>query len=178
MVPIGTPLPEFALAEVTSGAPVVSSDFGARPLLVMFICNHCPYVVHVRDELTRLTAELVGRIDVVAINSNDVDAYPQDGPGPMRELAAAEGWRFPFCLDATQEVAKAFAAACTPDFFVYVPGAGGLELFYRGQLDGARPGGATPDGRDLRAALDAALAGGPPPDEQLPSLGCNIKWRA
>ena len=178
MVPLGSVLPAFALADVVTGATVASASYGARPLLVMFICNHCPYVVHVLDELTRLARDYGDRVDIVAINSNDTDAYPQDGPGPMRELATARGWAFPFCLDATQAVARAFEAACTPDFFLFTSQEGALRLFYRGQLDETRPGGATPHGSDLRAAFDAALSDAAAPADQQPSLGCNIKWRS
>lgn len=175
MVALGTPMPTFSLPDATTGALITPADVAGRHgLLVMFICNHCPFVVHVRAELLRVARDYMPRgVGVVAINSNSEQTHPQDGPARMRELAVAESFGFPFVFDQTQDVAHAFGAACTPDFFVY-DAAG--RLFYRGQLDDTRPGGPTPDGRDLRAALDALIAGAAPPAEQLPSLGCNIKW--
>jgi thiol-disulfide isomerase/thioredoxin len=177
MLPLGTTLPSFSLPDAVSGLVRSEGDVkGARGTLVMFICNHCPYVKHVVHELGRLAGDYAPKgIGVVAINSNDVDAYPQDGPENMRSLANAEGWDFPFLYDETQEVAKSFRAACTPDFFAF--DAGG-RLAYRGQLDPSRPGSQTPvTGRDLREALDAILAGRKPNADQKPSLGCNIKWK-
>ena len=177
MLDLGTPLPEFALTNAVDGSTVTSADFADRSaLLVMFICNHCPFVKHVKDELTRLGADYLPRdVGVVAINSNDVEKYPDDAPEGMRELARSEGWEFPFLFDETQQVARAFKAACTPDFFVF--GDDGA-LAYRGQVDPSRPGNSVPvTGADLRAALDAVLAGEPVPEPQIPSLGCNIKWR-
>jgi thiol-disulfide isomerase/thioredoxin len=177
MLPLGTPVPAFRLEDAVTGRKVTESDgSGREALLVMFICNHCPFVKHVLHELGRIASEYEKRgVAVVAINSNDVRNYPQDGPERMRELALREDWNFPFLLDETQEVAKAFRAACTPDFFLFD---GGGELVYRGQLDDSRPGNGLPvTGRDLRAALDAVLAGQPVPEPQLPSVGCNIKWK-
>ena len=178
MLALGTPCPPFSLIDVRSGRNVTSEQLlaGADGLLVMFICNHCPFVVHVLPALDRLEAQFADTgLRIVAINANDTTAYPQDGPGPMADLADERGWGFPFLLDDTQEVAKAFAAACTPDFFLF-----GKEgtLTYRGQLDDSRPGnGVAVTGGDLIAAISATLRGEAPNPEQKPSLGCNIKWR-
>ncbi|HEX7897996.1 MAG TPA: thioredoxin family protein [Planctomycetota bacterium] len=171
MVALGTPAPPFSLLAPKTGRRVSLDDFRARPaLLVMFICNHCPYVKHVRDELAKLGLDYPGAI--VAISANDATAYPDDAPDQI----AAETYAFPYLYDETQEVARAYRAACTPDFFLFGPD---RRLVYRGQLDDSRPGNGIPvTGRDLRAALDAAAAGRPVPPEQKPSLGCNIKWRA
>ena len=141
----------------------------------MFICNHCPFVKHIADELARLGAEYQQKdVAVFAINSNDIENYPADSPEKMRQEAAQRGYTFPYLLDAGQDVAKAYQAACTPDFFLFDAD---RKLVYRGQLDGSRPGNSVDvDGRDLRRALDALLAGEPVPAEQLPSIGCNIKW--
>jgi peroxiredoxin len=177
MLELGTPIPEFALPNAVDGSTVTPQDYeGKQPLLVMFICNHCPFVKHVKDELTRLGADYVSRgVGIVAINSNDVAKHPDDSPEQMKALATAEGWAFPFLFDEAQEVAKAFKAACTPDFFLFD---GDGKLAYRGQLDPSRPGNDVPvTGADLRAALDAVLGGRPGPAEQIPSLGCNIKWK-
>jgi len=145
---------------------------------VMFICNHCPYVVHVKDEFRRLADDYAGRLSIVAINSNSLATHPQDGPEHMKELATRLGWPFPFLFDSTQEVARAYHAACTPDFFLFGAGSGATRrLAYRGQLDASRPGNDVPvTGRDLRAAVDELLAGRKPDADQRPSLGCNIKW--
>ncbi len=176
MLPLGTTAPAFRLPD-TAGRIVSSDDFAGSPaLLVMFLSNHCPYVQHVAEELVRLAAEYQARgAAVVAIGSNDVVAYPDDGPARMAEVAAAMGATFPYLYDETQDVAKAYRAACTPDFFLFDAD---RRLAYRGQLDGARPGNGVPvTGEDLRAALDAVLAGRLVPEPQLASLGCNIKWR-
>jgi thiol-disulfide isomerase/thioredoxin len=176
MLPLGTPVPAFALPDAVTGRAVSSAEFtGAPALLVMFICNHCPYVQHVLPELGRVARDYVSDgLAAVAINANDVDAYPQDAPPAMKQLAEAQGWTFPFLIDDTQAVARAFRAACTPDFFLFDRGG---RLVYRGQLDGSRPGNDTPvTGRDLRAAIEATLARRPVAAEQVPSLGCNIKW--
>lgn len=175
MVPLGSDAPAFALPEPASGNTVALGDFAGRPLLVMFICNHCPYVIHVQEELDRIDRDYRDRVAIVAINANDAENYPQDGPDKMAELVAERGWSFPFLFDETQEVARSYGAACTPDFFVYDAD---HKLFYRGQLDDSRPGKGTPDGKDLRAALDALLDGGDPPETQWPSAGCNIKWKS
>ncbi len=176
MLPLGTRLPVFSLPDAVSGRTLSTSELrGAKGTLVMFLCNHCPFVKHVMPELGRLDRDYAGRgVSIVAINSNDVAAHPEDGPEHMRELAQAEGWRFPFLLDATQDVAHALQAACTPDFFLF-DAAG--ALVYRGRLDETRPGGAAPHGRDLRAALESVIADTVPATAQLPSVGCNIKWK-
>lgn len=180
MLPLGTRAPAFCLEDAVSGRSVSLDEQPAdRPLLVMFICNHCPFVVHVRGQFARLQEEYDGRLSIVAINSNSLETHPQDGPEHMRALARELGWRFPFLFDESQEIAKAYHAACTPDFFLFSPGAGtDRKLRYRGQLDGSRPGNAVPvTGADLRAAIDAVLAGRETAVEQRPSIGCNIKWR-
>jgi thiol-disulfide isomerase/thioredoxin len=142
----------------------------------MFICNHCPFVVHVRDQLTRLADDYQKKgVAVIAINSNSVETYPQDGPDKMKELAREMGWKFPFLFDSTQDVAKAYRAACTPDFFLFDAK---RALVYRGQLDDSRPTNKVPvTGKDLRAAIDAVLAGKPVAKDQKSSIGCNIKWK-
>ncbi len=173
MVPLGSPAPRFSLPNVVTGESTSLDAFEGRPLIVMFICNHCPYVIHVMDEIDRLTTDYAGRVDFVAINSNSIATHPQDGPENMRRLAEDRGWAFPFCFDETQEVAKSYQAACTPDWFLYDTDHG---LHYRGQLDATRPGKGVANGADLRAAIDVVLAGGPPAETQLPSGGCNIKW--
>lgn len=176
MMPLGTRSPDFSLSEPATGLTRALADFTAPTLVVMFICNHCPFVIHVRDEITRLARDYARRgVDFVAINSNDVEKYPQDGPGPMAELVSETGWEFPFLLDSTQETARAYHAACTPDFFVFDAVRG---LRYRGQLDDSRPSNGRPvTGADLRAAIDAVMAGKPAAAEQRPSIGCNIKWK-
>jgi len=176
MLPLGTPAPDFTLPD-PDGHTVSIDDFAGKPaLLVMFICNHCPYVKHVQSELARLAKEYQQRgVGVVAINSNDVDKYPDDRPERMRHEAARVGYTFPYLFDATQEVARAYKAACTPDFYVFDAD---RKLVYRGQMDDSRPESGIPvTGKDLRAALDAVLAGKPAPAEQKPSMGCNIKWK-
>ena len=178
MLPLGTALPPFALPDAVSGRTLAPDDVrGARGTLVMFLCNHCPFVQHVLPELGRLDRDYRGKgIGFAAINANDLDGYPQDGPPHMKELALAEGWSFPFLMDESQATARTYQAACTPDFFLF--DAGGA-LAYRGRLDETRPkGGAPPHGRDLRAALDAVLAGQAPSSAQEPSVGCNIKWKS
>lgn len=178
MLELGTRAPDFSLPDVVSGRTISLETFGdARALLVMFICRHCPYVKHVQEELARLGTDYPARgAAIVAISSNDAEEFPDDRPASLREMAVALGFTFPFCHDATQEVAKAYTAACTPDFFLFD---GVKRLVYRGQLDPSRPGGDSPvSGRDLRAALDAVLGGQPVDTDQRPSMGCNIKWRA
>lgn len=176
MLPLGTRAEPFALPD-TDGRTVSLADFQRAPaLLVMFICNHCPYVKHVRSKLAELTREYQNKgVAIVGINSNDADAYPDDSPEAMKREVAEAGYVFPYLYDATQEVAKAYQASCTPDFFLFD---GNRRLVYRGQLDDSRPGNDKPvTGRDLRAALDAVLAGRPPLESQMPSIGCNIKWK-
>jgi thiol-disulfide isomerase/thioredoxin len=176
MVALGTTCPDFSLPDTASGRTVTRSDYAGNPLLVMFICNHCPFVVHVADELARLGRDYGHRLGIVAICSNDEVTHPADGPGPMAEEATRRGYSFPYLHDATQHVARAFDAACTPDFFLYDDR---HRLAYRGQLDDSRPGSPEPvTGRDLRTAIDAVLAGSAPAAQQRPSIGCNIKWRA
>jgi len=177
MLPLGTRIPAFSLTDASTGEKVTERDVaGTAGTLVMFICNHCPFVKHVMPELGRVARDYQTRgIGLVAINANDAEAYPQDAPPEMKKLAERQGWAFPFLFDDTQEVAKTFHAACTPDFFLFDRDG---KLAYRGQLDDSRPSTDTPvSGADLRAALDAVLAGDAPPAEQNPSIGCNIKWK-
>jgi peroxiredoxin len=178
MLALGTKAPEFELVDVVSDQPISLASFADRPaLLVMFICRHCPFVIHVQAELARL-GQLYGgpgQAGIVAISANDAERYPDDAPDHLREMAQELGFNFPFCYDATQAVAKAYTAACTPDFFLFDAN---RQLVYRGQLDDSRPGNGLPvTGQDLRAALEAVLAGKPVAAEQKPSIGCNIKWR-
>lgn len=176
MLELGTKAPEFSLVNV-DGRVVSLSDFASAPaLVVMFICNHCPFVKHLADELARFGDECQQRgVAVVAINSNDVSKHPEDSPEQMVHEAEQRGYSFPYLFDDTQEVAKAYRAACTPDFFVFD---GKQELVYRGQFDSSRPDSGIPvTGEDLRHAVATVLQGGTPPAEQRPSLGCNIKWR-
>jgi peroxiredoxin len=176
MLPLGTPLPSFTLPDL-DGRMVSSRDFTGTPLVVAFICPHCPFVRHIGDAFARLTSEYQARgVRVVAINSNDVVAFPQDDQAGMRNEARVTGYTFPYLFDESQEVAKAFDAACTPDLFLFDQGG---RLAYRGQFDDSRPRTETPvTGADLRAAIDAVLAGQPAPQPQKPSIGCNIKWKA
>ena len=176
MLALGTSAPDFDLADF-DGHRHRLGDFASSPaLLVVFTCEHCPFVRHVRAEFARFAREYAPRgLAVVAINSNDLEAYPQDGPDAMREEARAFGYDFPYLLDAQQEVARAYRAACTPDFFLFDAG---RRLVYRGQFDDSRPGNGRPvTGADLRRAVDDLLAGRPVDAEQFPSLGCNIKWK-
>ena len=177
MLELGTAAPGFRLPDF-DGRLHQLDDFAAAPaLLVAFICEHCPFVRHIRAGFAQFTREYAPQgLAVVAINSNDIVAYPQDGPDAMRKESREFGYGFPYLLDATQEVARAYRAACTPDFFLFDSS---RRLVYRGQFDGSRPGSDIPvTGADLRAAVDAVLAGRPAPLEQRPSLGCNIKWKA
>ncbi len=176
MLPLGTPAPDFRLPDF-DGRMHALADFAAAPaLLVAFICSHCPFVRHLRPEFAEFAREYSRRgLAVVAINANDVEAYPQDGPDAMRHEAAETGYVFPYLLDETQSVAQAYRAACTPDFFLFDAA---RRLVYRGQFDDSRPDTGRPvTGADLRAAVEATLAGGTPSPDQRPSLGCNIKWR-
>lgn len=174
MLPLGTPAPDFSLPNVETGNPVTLGDFAAsKALLVIFLCNHCPYVIHVREELARLARDYAGRsVGIVGITANDVQNFPEDAPEPTSKLAQRLG--FPIAYDESQAVAKAYDAACTPDFFLFDAE---RKLVYRGQLDPSRPGKGKADGSDLRAALEALLAGKPVSREQIPSTGCNIKWK-
>lgn len=174
----GTPLPPFTLPDA-SGRMNSFDGRNGRPTVIIFACNHCPYVIHLAQAIGAMAKEFAGRADFFAINSNDVEKYPQDGREHMPAFTAAHGWDFPYLLDESQEIALAYGAACTPDFFV--ADAQG-RLFYCGQFDDSRPPkpgrpSTHVDGRDLRAALEAALAGSLPPENQFPSTGCNIKWR-
>ncbi len=174
MLKLGSAAPDFVLPDF-AGKNVARADFSGRPLLVMFICNHCPFVKHVRHELARLGKDYAQRVGIAAINANDAERYPDDAPARMAEEARAAGYTFPYLVDATQDVARSYRAACTPDFFLFDKS---QRLVYRGQLDGSRPGNAVPvSGADLRAALEAVLAGQPVSTDQKPSLGCNIKWK-
>jgi peroxiredoxin len=177
MLALGTPLPAFSLTDAARGRLVTDREAaGPRATLVMFICNHCPFVIHVRDEISRLSRDYAGKgVAFVAVNSNSAESHPQDGPTHMAALAREMGWTFPFLFDETQGVAKAYHAACTPDFYVFDRE---RRLRYRGQLDDSRPSNAVPvTGADLRAAIDAVAAGKPAASAQRPSIGCNIKWK-
>jgi len=178
MLPLGTPAPDFDLEDVVTGRRISLATFaGDRALLVMFICRHCPFVKHVQAELARIGADYAGRgLGIVAISANDPVTHPDDAPELMKAMALELGFRFPFLFDATQAVAKSYTAACTPDFFLFDAK---RALVYRGQLDDSRPESGLPvTGRDLRAAVDAALAGRAVDEHQRPSVGCNIKWKA
>ena len=174
MLELGTEAPPFSLPD--PDGEMHSLQDGAAAYLVMFICNHCPFVKHVREELARIGRDYSGRnVAIYAINSNDVTTHPGDSPEKMREEAAAWGYVFPYLYDESQDVAKAYRAACTPDFYLFDAD---RRIVYRGQLDDRRPSNDAPvDGRDLRAALDAVLSGKPVAEAQKPSIGCNIKWR-
>ena len=177
MLALGTEAPDFSLLDVVSGKMVSLSTFAGRTaLLVMFICRHCPYVQHVQEGLARIGKDYTGRgAGIVAISANDAANYPDDAPASLKAMAQQLGFTFPFCHDETQGIAKAYTAACTPDFFLFDAK---RRLVYRGQLDDSRPGNGKPvTGRDLRAALDAVLAGRPVNPTQQPSIGCNIKWK-
>ncbi|MBX2928542.1 MAG: thioredoxin family protein [Saprospiraceae bacterium] len=177
MLPLGTTAPPFRLPDTVSGKDFSFDDIASeRATVVMFLCNHCPYVIHVNPEIVRLAREYQEKgVAFVGINSNDVEHYPDDAPDKMKVLAHEVGYTFPYLFDETQEVARAYDAACTPDFYVFD---GQKRLAYRGRLDAARPKTDTPlSGADLRAALDAVLAGRPVPERQYPSGGCNIKWK-
>jgi peroxiredoxin len=176
MLPLGTKAPHFRLPD-PQGKFVSLDDYKDAPaLLVAFICNHCPYVQHVRSKFAEFASEYQGRgVGVVAISSNDVESYPADRPEKMAEEIKQAGYTFPYLYDETQEVAKAYRAACTPDFYLFDRE---HRLVYRGQFDDSRPGNGRPvTGADLRAALEALLAARPVPSQQRPSLGCNIKWK-
>lgn len=178
MSPLGTAAPHFRLPDTVSGKVVTIDEFNSAPaLLVMFICNHCPFVKYVRDELARLGRDYQKKgAAIVAISSNDVATHPDDSPDKMKQEAKEAGYTFPYLYDESQAVAKAYQAACTPDFFLYDKN---RKLVYRGQLDDSRPSLQIPvTGHNLRAALDAVLAGEPVPQDQKPSIGCNIKWKA
>jgi peroxiredoxin len=177
MKPLGSLAPDFSLPDVVSGNTAsLRSAAGPKGLLTMFICRHCPFVQHVQDELARIGRDYAGSgVGVIAISANDESGFPEDRPEKLAEMAKQLGFTFPFLFDASQDVARAFDAQCTPDFFLYDAG---RRLVYRGQLDDSRPGNGVPvTGKDLRAALDALIAGKPVAADQKPSLGCNIKWK-
>ena len=177
MLPLGTAAVPFALPDTVTGRVVTLEDFATAPLLlVVFTCNHCPFVKHILDGFVAFAREFGPRgVAVVAISPNDVTSYPEDAPAEMARIARLKGFTFPYLYDESQEVAKAYQAVCTPEFFLFDRG---RRLAYRGQLDGSRPGNRIPvTGADLRAACEALLAGTPPTREQVPSVGCSIKWK-
>jgi peroxiredoxin len=176
MLTLGTAAPDFRLPDV-NGKTVSLSDFKGKPLAVMFICNHCPFVKLIRDGLSQLGRDYSPRgVAIVAISSNDAEGYPADSPDKMKEEAKSAGYVFPYLYDESQAAAKAYRAACTPDFYLFDKE---HRLVYRGQFDDSRPGnGVAVTGKDLRAALDAVLSGKPAPLNQKPSIGCNIKWKS
>jgi peroxiredoxin len=176
-MPLGQTLPSFSLIDVVKGTPVSDQSVrGTKALLVIFLCRHCPYVIHIRKELQSLATDYQPRgATFIGISSNDPKEYPEDAPDMLREMALEAGFSFSILFDESQEVARAFSAACTPDFFLFDSHA---KLVYRGRLDDSTPGNGLPvTGKDLRAALDATLAGQPVPGKQTPSMGCSIKWR-
>jgi peroxiredoxin len=178
MLPLGTPAPRFALRDTVTGTTVALEDFVSSPaLLIAFICNHCPFVKHILDEFVALARDFGLRgLAVVALSSNDVAAHPDDAPTAMTRIATLKGFTFPYLYDESQEVAKAYQASCTPDFFLFDRD---RRLAYRGQFDGSRPGSNIPvTGSDLRAAAEALQRGRPVSPEQTPSVGCSIKWKA
>ena len=178
MLPLGTPAPPFSLPDVVRGNFYSLNSFaGKSALLVMFICRHCPYVEHVEQELAKLGKDYAGTgLGIIGISSNDPVSYPDDAPPRLKEMAERLGFTFPFCFDGSQDVAKAYRAACTPDFYLFDRD---RRLVYRGQFDDSRPGSNKPvTGRDLRAAIDATLAGKPVDSNQKASIGCSIKWKA
>lgn len=178
MLELSTEAPDFALTDVTTGKTVRRDDFSDKTaLLVMFICAHCPYVKHIEKTLGQLGSDYAGKpIAILAISSNDVANHPGDSPENLKAQAKANGFTFPYLYDESQSVARAYKAACTPDFFLFDAS---FKLVYRGQYDSSRPGNDVPvTGEDLRAAIDTVLAGKPVPAEQRPSIGCNIKWKA
>ncbi len=177
MLDLATTAPDFALPDVVTGETISLASFaGKKGLLVMFICRHCPYVKHVQDQLAKIGQDYVGKdLGMVAISANDADKYPDDGPDSLKEMAKELGFNFPLCYDASQATAKAYTAACTPDFFLFDAN---FRLAYRGQLDDSRPGNELPvTGQDLRTAIEIVLADQTPSPEQKPSIGCNIKWK-
>lgn len=176
MLPLGTQAPDFQLPDVVSGTTISPATFTGKALLVMFLCRHCPFVKHVQAELAQIGKDYAGRdIGIVAISANDATNYPDDAPDRLKAMAQEQGFTFPLCYDESQEIAKAYTAACTPDFFLFDAD---QRLVYRGQLDESRPSNNKPvTGEDLRAALDAVLAGQTVNPNQNPSIGCNIKWK-
>lgn len=177
MLPLGTTAPDFSLPDTVSGNQVSLKQLkGENGTVIMFICNHCPFVIHVNAQISRLAKDYTNKgIGFAAISSNDVENYPQDGPELMKENAVSQDFTFPYLYDETQQVAKDYDAACTPDLYLFDAD---LKLRYRGQLDDSRPGNGIPvTGKDMRNAIDAVLSNGPIPEPQKPSIGCNIKWK-
>ena len=176
MLELGSAAPDFSLRDVVTGNTIQLQDFaGQTGLLVMFICTHCPYVKHIEKSLAALGEDYGGKIGIVAISSNDAAAYPEDGPEGLKEQAERLGFPFPYLYDESQSVARAYKAACTPDFFLFDSQ---MKLAYRGQFDASRPGnGVAVTGQNLRAAIDEVIAGQPVTQDQRPSIGCNIKWK-
>jgi peroxiredoxin len=176
MLELGTTAPDFTLPDVVSGKTVSRDDLRGKPLLVLFICTHCPYVKHIEKGIAHLASDFAASpINIVAISSNDAENYPDDSPEGLREQAQRLGFRFPYLYDETQQVARAYKAACTPDIYLFDAK---MKLAYRGQFDQSRPGNGIPvTGRQLRAAMEEVLAGKPVTQDQSPSIGCNIKWK-
>lgn len=176
MLALGTQAPDFSLPDVVSGKSISLSTFAdKKALLVMFICQHCPFVKHIKTELAQLGKDYIPKnLGIVAISANDASNYPDDAPESLKKMAIELGFNFPFCYDETQETAKAYTAACTPDFFIFDAQ---QKLVYRGQLDDSRPSNGNVTGADLRSAIAAVLADKPIPNQQKPSIGCNIKWK-
>ena len=178
MLPLGTKAPDFSLTDVVSGSKITLDTFkDKKALLVMFICRHCPFVQHVKKEIAKIGKDYQNKnIGIVAISANDANTYPEDLPDSLKEMAEELGFTFPYCYDETQEVAKSYTAACTPDFFLFDKE---KKLTYRGQLDAGRPGNDIPvTGKDLRSAIEAVLTDKEVSSDQKPSIGCNIKWKA
>ena len=176
MIDLGTKAPDFSLAEPATGKTVSLADFSTQPILIAFICNHCPYVIQMKDVFARFSAKYMQKgLAIVAINANDVENYPDDSPEKMSEDVVKHNYSFPYLYDETQSVAQAYQAACTPDFYLFDAN---HELYYRGQFDSARPGNnETVTGEDMIVAVDLLLTGKPAPEQQLASLGCGIKWK-
>lgn len=175
MLPLGTLAPNFELPNVDGQTVTLQQFSDSKGLLVIFMCNHCPYVIHLADSLAKFADEYLAKgLSIVGISANDVENYPDDSPELMAEEAENRGYSFPYLYDESQEVAKAYHAACTPDFFLFDQD---LKLVYRGQFDSTRPENGQPTGEDLRKACDALLAGEATPADQVASLGCNIKWK-
>ncbi len=176
MLELGTQAPEFSLLEPKTGNALSLSDFSGKPVLVAFICNHCPYVIHMADEFSNFAMAYQDKgLEIIAINSNDVENYSADSPEKMVDMCQQYRFTFPYLFDEAQEVAKAYQAACTPDFFMFDSN---HQLYYRGQFDSSRPRNDDPvTGGDMRNAADLLLAGEPAPEDQIASLGCNIKWK-
>lgn len=177
MIPLGTPAPPFALRDAATDRPVGLPDFASAPLVVAFLCNHCPYVKHILEGFITFSSDYGRRgVGIVAICSNDAKTYPADSPAEMAKLARAKNFPFPYLIDETQHIARAYSAVCTPDLYLF---GADSRLVYRGQFDGSRPGSQVPvTGTDLRAALDALLSHKPVSADQIPSAGCNIKWKS